>query len=300
MKPAVLFLSIAALVPTAMVLALPAGAQSNSVEQPDKYTWLEDIHGARSMDWVKAEDARTAAVLEKDPRFATLGAEALSVLESPDRLASPQFRSGQVYNVWRDASHLRGIVRRTTLESYLTADPNWETVLDYDALSKADKQSWVGKGADCLQPEDELCLVQLSAGGEDAVTMREMDLKSAKFVDDGFTLPRGKQRAAWLDKDTLLIGRDWGPGTMSEAGYPITVREWKRGAPTGEREGDLSRQHQGQRLRRRCFGLSRWPRPSRCGDRAQPDHVHARDSPPAALGNQEAGASAEIRCCRPG
>ena len=133
-------------------LALPAGAQASSVEQPDKYTWLEDIHGARSMAWVKAEDARTAAVMEKDPRFATLDAEALSVLESPDRLATPQFRGGQVYNVWRDAGHLRGIVRRTTLDSYLMAEPNWETVIDYDALSKADHQSWVGKGLSACSP----------------------------------------------------------------------------------------------------------------------------------------------------
>ncbi len=231
MQSAVLLLSTAALVTNALVLALPAGAQSGTIEQPDKYTWLEDIHGARSMDWVKAEDARTAAVLEKDPRFAALGAEALSVLESPERLASPQFRDGQVYNTWRDASHLRGIVRRTSLESYLTADPNWETVIDYDALSKADNQSWVGKGLDCLQPEDDRCMVALSAGGEDAVSLREMDLKNDLFLLGGFTLPRGKQRVAWLDKDTLLISRDWGPGTMSEAGYPITVREWKRGEP---------------------------------------------------------------------
>ena len=187
MKPAVLFLSTAALVTTALLLALPAAAQSSATEQPDKYTWLEDIHGARSMAWVKAEDARTAAVLEKDPRFAALQAEALRVLESPDRLARPQFRGGQVYNVWRDASHLRGIVRRTTLESYLTAEPNWETVIDYDALSKADNQSWVGKGMDCLQPEDELCMVALSAGGEDAVSLREMDLKTDKFVRRGFS-----------------------------------------------------------------------------------------------------------------
>lgn len=215
----------------ALAAAMPAAAQSTPAEQPDKYTWLEDIHGQRSMAWVKAQDARTAAVLEKDPRFAALGAEALTVLESPERLPMPQFRAGQVYNTWRDAGHLRGIVRRTSLENFLTANPAWETVIDYDALSKADKQSWVGKGLDCLEPEGELCLVQLSAGGEDAVSMREMDLKAGQFVDGGFALPRGKQRAVWLDKDTLLIGRDWGPGTMSEAGYPITVRQWKRGQP---------------------------------------------------------------------
>jgi prolyl oligopeptidase len=208
-----------------------AAAQQSSAEQPDKYTWLEDIYGDRQLAWVKAEDARTAAVLEKDSHFAPLEAEALKVLESPDRLPEPEFRNGMVYNTWRDAEHLRGIVRRTTLNDYLAATPKWETVLDYDALSKSDKQSWVGKEIECLHPLDELCLVALSVGGEDAVTLREMNLKTATFVEGGFVLPRGKQTVAWVDKDTLLIARDWGAGTMSEAGYPITVRQWKRGEP---------------------------------------------------------------------
>jgi len=209
----------------------PVGAQQAVPEQPDKYTWLEDIYGEKQLAWVKAEDARTAAVLEKDPHFAPLEAEALKVLDSPDRLATPQFRGDLVYNIWRDAEHVRGIVRRTTLKDYLAAEPNWETVLDYDALAKTDKVSWVGKQLECLHPDDELCMVGLSNGGEDAVTLREMDLKTAKFIDGGFQLPRGKQSVAWEDKDTLLVARDWGPGTMSEAGYAITIREWKRGEP---------------------------------------------------------------------
>jgi prolyl oligopeptidase len=227
-------MTIAAMV-TVMV-AIPESAQQSSVEQPDKYTWLEDIHGERQLAWVKTENARTAAVLEKNSHFAPLQAEALKVLDSPDRLPEPELRNGAVYNTWHDAEHERGIVRRATLKDYLAAEPKWETVLDYDALSKAEKQSWVGKGLTCLQPEDELCLVALSAGGEDAVTLREMNLKTARFVEGGFALPRGKQRVAWVDKDTLLIGRDWGPGTMSEAGYPITVRQWKRGQPLEKAE----------------------------------------------------------------
>ena len=206
-------------------------AQSTTNEQPDKYVWLEDISGDRPMKWVKEENARTAAVLEKDKNFAPLQEQALKVLESPDRLPTPEFRNGQVYNTWRDAVHVRGIVRRTTLQDYLSVDPKWETMLDYDALGKQDKQSWVGHGMACLAPQEELCLAALSAGGEDAATFREFDLKTGKFVEGGFVLPRGKQRVAWLDKNTLLIARDWGPGTMSGAGYPITIREWKRGEP---------------------------------------------------------------------
>jgi len=210
---------------------LRSAAQTQVPEQPDKYTWLEDINGERPMAWVKAEDARTAAVIEKDPHFAPLEADALKVLESPERLPDPEFRHGMVYNMWRDAEHERGIERRTSLKDFLTPDPKWETVLDYDALAKSDKQSWVGHGLNCLSPDNELCMVALSAGGEDAVTMREFDLKTGKFVEGGFQLPRGKQNVAWKDKDTLLVARDWGPGTMSDSGYPVSVREWKRGQP---------------------------------------------------------------------
>jgi len=206
-------------------------AQGPASEEPDKYTWLEDIHGEKPMKWVKAEDARTAAIIEKEKPFAELEADALQVLDSPEKLPTPQFYGTVVYNTWHDKDHVRGIVRRTTLESYLTPDPKWETVIDYDALGKEDKQSWVGHGLNCLEPEEDQCLAALSVGGEDAVTLREFDLKAAKFVNGGFIAPRGKQRTEWLDRDTLLIARDWGAGTMSVAGYPTQVRKWKRGTP---------------------------------------------------------------------
>ena len=226
MAPLSLFLLIVALATTRMTWT-----QTSDSTGPDKYAWLEDIHGEKPLAWVKAENARTAAVLEKDPHFAPLQVEALKVRESPDRLPWPEFRGGAIYNKWQDASHVRGIERRTTLADFLKMEPKWETMLDYDALSKQDKQSWVGEGFGCLDPDELLCLALLSTGGEDAVSMREMDLKTGKFVEGGFVLPRGKQSAVWIDKDTLLIAREWGPGTMSESGYPITIRNWKRGEP---------------------------------------------------------------------
>ena len=206
----------------------PAGADAGS---GDKYLWLEEANGDRALDWVKAENAKTAKVLEADPHYAGNFDAALKVAEDPRRLAMPDLRGHDVYNEWRDGKNPRGVFRKTSLTDYLTAEPHWKTVLDYDALGKAEGVGWVGHGFDCLYPEDQYCIAELSAGGEDADTGREFDLKKNEFVAGGFVLPHSKQGVSWVDKDTLLVARDWGAGTMTASGYPFVVKEWKRGTP---------------------------------------------------------------------
>jgi len=200
-------------------------------EPVDKYLYLEDVSSPRALAWVKDEDARTAKVMEADPHFAPYVAEALKIAEDPNRLADPDQRGDEIYNFWRDAQHVHGIYRKTSLADYLKPDPNWHTVLDLDVLSKQDNTSWVEKDLKCLYPGDRLCLVTLSAGGEDADTLREFDLKTGQFVAGGFVLPRSKQDVVWRDANTLYVARDWGPGTMTKSGYPFVVKEWKRGTP---------------------------------------------------------------------
>ncbi|HTB13764.1 MAG TPA: prolyl oligopeptidase family serine peptidase [Bryobacteraceae bacterium] len=207
-----------------------AGAQPPA-EPVDKYRWLEDVAGARAMAWVRTENERSAQVIEKDPRFADLEAAALKVLESPERLPAPHLSGNDVYNTWKDATHPRGILRITSIADYLTAQPHWRTVLDYDALGKQDHEKWVDKGQNCLYPDNDLCLILLSAGGEDAVTEREFSLKTGRFIEGGFVLPRSKQQTEWVDKDTLLVSMDWGSGSMTKSGYPFVVKIWKRGQP---------------------------------------------------------------------
>jgi prolyl oligopeptidase len=224
-KAVLLALTIAA------ALGAPRVVAQSSVEQPEKYQWLEDVSSPRSMEWVNAENERSARVIEGDPRYTGLAATALKVVESPDRLQVPVFREGEVYNTWQDAEHVRGILRRTSLSDYLKPQHDWHTVIDYDALAKQDNEKWVEKGLNCLYPGNGLCLVSLSAGGEDAETLREFNLKTEKFVEKGFVLTTSKQDVTWVDKDTLLVARDWGPGTMTQSGYPFVVKLWKRGQP---------------------------------------------------------------------
>ncbi len=217
-----------------LLIGMTLGCQKAPVQntdQTDKYQWLEDVNGQRSMDWVNAENARSAKALDSGPVYTSLTETALKVLESPTRLPEPEFRVGEVYNTWQDAQHVRGILRHTTLASYLSNQPDWHTVIDYDALAAQDNEKWVEKGLRCLYPGNSLCLVALSAGGEDAETLREFDLKTGKFVENGFVLPHSKQSVTWVDKDTLLVARDWGNGTMTQSGYAFVVKLWKRGTP---------------------------------------------------------------------
>ena len=162
----------------------------------DPYQWLEEWTTPRAMEWVGAHNAVTVKRLTDDPQYATLFDQALAIARAKDRIPMPSFRNGRIMNFWQDQEHLRGIWRATTLDDYRTAQPHWQTVLDIDALGKAEGKSWVFKGAECLRPDERLCLVSLSDGGEDAVEVREFDLTTVQFVSGGFHLPRGKHRIA--------------------------------------------------------------------------------------------------------
>lgn len=196
----------------------------------DPYLWLEEIEGERAMAWVEEHNERSLGVLRGDPRFETLHQQALEIVQSRDRIPSPGFNhDGTIDNFWQDAEHVRGIWRTTTLDSYRTDAPQWRTILDFDALAAAEGKNWVYKGATCLPPEETRCLVSLSDGGKDAVTVREFDRATGAFVEGGFVLPESKGGVSWIDQDTVLIARDFGPGTLTSSGYPMIVKVLKRG-----------------------------------------------------------------------
>ena len=198
----------------------------------DPYKWMEEIEGERPLAWAKAENTRSLAILQGDARYGDLESQALAILNAKDRVPGVSFADdGTLRNFWQDAEHVRGLWRKTTLDSYRTATPQWETILDIDALSKAENANWVFKGASCLPSDESRCLLTLSNGGKDAVTIREFDIKTKAFVPGGFELPEGKQSVSWIDKDTLLVAREWEPGQVTKSGYAYVVKEWKRGAP---------------------------------------------------------------------
>ncbi|MEL7197615.1 MAG: prolyl oligopeptidase family serine peptidase [Pseudomonadota bacterium] len=198
--------------------------------EQDPYIWLEEARSDEALAWVEAENELTLAALESDPRFADLKAEALAIYDSEDRIPYVSFRPDGLYNFWQDKDNPKGLLRRTTLESYQTDDPEWEILLDVDALAEKDGKEWVYKGSTCLPPDLNICMIALSDGGEDATIMREFNTATGEFVEGGFELPEKSQGGIqWVDKDTLLVSRDFGEGTLTDSEYPFTTRSWKRG-----------------------------------------------------------------------
>ncbi|WP_370632219.1 prolyl oligopeptidase family protein [Erythrobacter sp. SCSIO 43205] len=196
----------------------------------DPYIWLEEARSEEALAWVEEENKRTLGVLEADPRFDTLKAEALAIYDSEDRIPYVSFRPDGLYNFWQDKDNPKGLLRRTTLESYQSDEPEWETVLDVDALAAEEGKEWVYKGSTCLPTNMEMCMIALSDGGEDATVMREFNTTTKQFVEGGFILDEKSQGGIqWVDEDTLMVGRDFGEGTLTDSEYPFTTRVWKRG-----------------------------------------------------------------------
>lgn len=195
--------------------------------------WLEEVDSDIALAWVSEHNAEAEATWFGTAEFDRIRASTLEVLEADDRIAFPMRRGDVVYNFWTDANHPRGILRRTTWNHYQAGEPDWELVLDVDALCDAENESWVFHGFEVLPAGGDRALIALSPGGGDASVTREFDLVSCEFVAadrDGFIRPLAKGSLTWIDADTVYVAHDFGPDSLTRSGYPRTIRKWTRGA----------------------------------------------------------------------
>lgn len=200
----------------------------------DPYLWLEDVEGKQALDWVRARNAVSENQLAKDPGFEAVRSDLLAILDSDARIPYVGKMGNYYYNFWRDKLNPQGVWRRTTLAEFRKDEPTWEVLLDIDALGKAEGVNWVWAGAECLRPDYDRCLIDLSRGGADATVTREFDVSDKAFVEGGFSRPEAKGQMGWIDIDTVYVGTDFGPGSMTSSGYPRVAKEWKRGTPMSE------------------------------------------------------------------
>jgi prolyl oligopeptidase len=225
---------LAALAFTTMT-ALSASAQTAApAAADDPYLWLEDVQGERALAWVRERNAASRQRLEAWPQFQPSRDRIREILDSRDRIPAVTRRGDFLYNLWQDAANPRGLWRRTTLAEYRKPQPAWDLLLDLDALGKAEGESWTWGGAECFGPTYARCLVSLSRGGADATVVREFDLETRRFVDGGFTLPEAKSSVTWIDRDTVYVGTDFGPGSLTDSGYPRVIKRWQRGQPLAQ------------------------------------------------------------------
>ena len=221
---------LAAGLAVAGALSAPVHAKEADVSN-DPYAWLEEVEGQKQLDWVRGVNAMAEAEIAATPAFKQLESDIRAILDSDAKIPGVQKIGDYYYNFWKDKQHERGVWRRTTLAEYRKAQPQWETVLDLDALNKAEGKNWVWHGADCRKPDYTRCLIALSRGGADADETREFDLVNKKFLADGFYRPEAKGGLGWKDADTVYVYTDFGDGSMTSSGYPRIAKEWKRGTP---------------------------------------------------------------------
>ncbi len=234
-----LFLALALGLTSAGPVALAADAAAKDampIESADPYAWLEDVTGARPLDWVTRQNARTDAELAGTPQFAQREADLRAILDSEAKIPEVEKIGAYYYNFWKDAQHERGLWRRTTLAEYRKPQPQWETMIDLDALGTSEGENWVWHGADCLKPRlqhevPERCLVALSRGGSDADVTREFDLATKQWVQDGFSRAEAKGSLGWIDHDSVFVTTDFGVDSMTTSGYPRIAKLWRRGTP---------------------------------------------------------------------
>ncbi|MEO0619731.1 MAG: prolyl oligopeptidase family serine peptidase [Pseudomonadota bacterium] len=196
----------------------------------DPHLWLEEIDGEKAVAWVEQQNARTLEA-HANGRYATDREILRAIFDATDKIPYVQRRGDKLYNFWKDETHPRGLWRRTTLESFVSATPDWETVLDVDALAATENEDWIWMGAHVIPRTYDRAMLRLSRGGGDAIVLREFDLKTCTFVDGGFIVPEAKGSASWADPEILLVSSASGEDMATTSGYARTVRRWERGTP---------------------------------------------------------------------
>ncbi len=201
-----------------------------NLAQPDHdpWLWLEEVEGERATQWVAAQNAATLARFA-DADFAATRDAIQAMMDRPDRLLMITQRGPYLYNFWRDAAQPRGVWRRCMPDSFASGAPDWDVLVDLDAIAAEEAEDWVWKGASTLPGSHDRAMLELSRGGSDAVVIREFDMATRRFVPDGFVMPQAKGRIAWVDRDTLLLMAALGDGHATRSGYARTARLWRRG-----------------------------------------------------------------------
>jgi len=219
-----------------IVLILLSVSLSNAQTVDDPFQWLEDVEGENQLAWVTEHNKTTLQYITNIDGYQERYDYIYEILTSSDLLVYPVRQGDYIYNFWQDENNPRGIIRRIPVSKLLSKEKNWELILDLDSLSVCDSINWVFKGIQFAPDESSRCIFNLSAGGSDAVYLKEFDLQSFQFVTDGFNVGEAKSDIQWIDEDHVYISSNFGEGTLTTSGYARIVKRWERGTKLEDAE----------------------------------------------------------------
>ena len=205
-------------------------------EDAPRDLWLEDATNPQTKAWIASRNTESEARLIGDPRFERERQRFLALgggSHSEDYL-----NGGLVNRLQADAQHPLGRwqVMAASLAARAIVGVGWQTLLDLDELAAREGVRWTlpvwWQNPMCDTSIGARCILALSPDGGDRTVLREFDLKTRAFVPDGFRVDTpARTYANWIDADHLLLASDFGPGSLSNAGYARQARLWQRGTP---------------------------------------------------------------------
>ena len=102
-------------------------------------------------------------------------------------------------------------------------EPEWDVLLDLDALAADEGENWVwARRASVLRPEQRRALLSAvprrRRRGRGA-RVRPRDARRSSTATAS-RCPRRRASVGWIDADTVYVGTDFGPGSLTDSGYP--------------------------------------------------------------------------------
>ncbi|WP_205954045.1 MULTISPECIES: prolyl oligopeptidase family serine peptidase [Pantoea] len=188
---------------------------------------LELINDESALSWVNSQNHITLEKFCNTESFFKRKDIYLKCYNDNSNIPWVTHYGDKVYNFWQDENNPRGKWRRSDEKSYLLGEPEWEIILDLDALNENEQSNLIFNYAQLLYPKFEKALIYLSHGG-DACEIREFDLIKKEFIADGFYLPESKSSVSWYDENTLLLSLDYDEESLTSSCYPRCVYKWKR------------------------------------------------------------------------
>ncbi|WP_244521623.1 hypothetical protein [Bradyrhizobium sp. DOA9] len=183
----------------------------------DPYLWLEEREGRRALRFVARQNTKTleafcGAAFTRDRARLRMAYDRYELI--------PRFiRAGAfIYHLFTNADNPRGLLRRTTLAEFKSAQPSWDSLIDIDQLAASEGQDWLLSWIAVL-PAGARMILALSAAGREAVTLREFDLTNRNIDPRGFYLPKAISDIAWLGPDEVLLSSTFGTNMTSTAGH---------------------------------------------------------------------------------